>query len=86
MAAARLTVEGKQGRAHQALSVDDLGELVIPELEAAPDLGKRPWTEHERDVLRSYYGRKKTAAIAEYLGRTVPAVHKQAEGLGLTRR
>lgn len=59
-------------------------EIVIPELEAAPDrVPRRAWTEWEENVLRNYYGRKPDEAIARVLKRTGHAVREKARNLGL---
>ena len=60
-------------------------DLTIPELEDAPGYStrNRPWTDHELAVLRKYYKRKDTAALAKYLNRSVNAVDQKASILGI---
>lgn len=61
-------------------------DLTIPELEEAPAYStrNRKWTDHEIEVLRKYYKRKNTAALAKYLNRSENAVDQKASILGLT--
>lgn len=46
---------------------------------------RRPWTQHERDLLRREYADSNTAALAARLGRTYAAVAGQAAVLGLKK-
>lgn len=60
-------------------------DISIPELEELPDIepARRPWTDHEKDVIKKYFGRKSTEAIAIYLDRTVGAVENMARIMGV---
>lgn len=59
-------------------------EIVIPELEAAPDrVPRRAWTEWEENVLRHYYGKKPDEAIGKALKRTGHAIREKARNMGL---
>ncbi len=65
-------------------SINEL-EIIIPELENAPPAKSNLWTEREVAILRKYYGKKDTKAIARYLNRSVPAIQDKAFALGITR-
>ena len=43
----------------------------------------KPWTEHEEDVLREYYGQVPARAIAESLGRSLSSILNKAGAMGL---
>lgn len=64
------------------MSIED---LVIPELEEAPDYEplKRFWTDDEVMVLQKYYPKKDTKALAKYLKRSVNSVEQKAAQIGL---
>lgn len=49
-------------------------------------MGRRAWTDAERDELRRRYVAEGAAALARVLGRTVKAVHQEAKKLGLERQ
>lgn len=61
-------------------------DISIPELDELPDTEppRRPWTEREVAILRKYYGRKPTDAIAKVLNRTEKAVKFKARDIGLS--
>lgn len=59
-------------------------DKVIKELEAAPAIGYRPWTEFEEDMLTKYYGKKDMAFIAKALHRTCGAVNRKASIMRIT--
>ena len=59
---------------------------IIAELEASPDVKRHFWTPDEQEILRRFYGVKSTARIARVLGKSLPAVHNQAQALGLKGR
>jgi len=100
MEGARKTGEGepKADDSHFVSQVNDLGELVIPELEerisSLEESERRPWSPMEEEILRRYYrpglpGIAQT--IADYLtehfppGRSKTAIWSKAIRLGLTR-
>jgi hypothetical protein len=56
--------------------------IVIPELEEAPP-PRTFWTLEEKIVVASYYGRRETAAIANYLGKTLASTQGAAGALGI---
>jgi len=60
---------------------------VIPELEAMlssyKSRGRVNWTDHERAVLRKYWGRVPAGAIAKQLNKTISAVRNQVQYLKL---
>lgn len=58
----------------QTQSIQD---RVIAELDALPD--KKRWEEWQDDIIRKYYGKKTTAAIAKVLGKAVSTVRGRAE-------
>ena len=54
--------------------------IFIPELEAQ-SVGAgdwRPWSDRDVAILRKYYGRVKTVALAAYMGRTRSALQDKA--------
>ena len=57
--------------------------FVIPELEAAPNVAVRVWSEEEEKIVGAYYGKKGLASIAKYLkehyppGRSQNAIRKK---------
>lgn len=60
-------------------------EIVIPELEAIPDIERRRlWTEWEEGVLRKYYSKKPAEAIAKALSRSTSAIHNHARMMGIS--
>lgn len=61
----------------------------IAELEAASKTYKparRPWTEAEKAVLRTFYRRVPMSLLIEKLGRTSASISAQVDALGLTCR
>lgn len=60
-------------------------EIVIPELEAIPDVERRrPWSEWEEGVLKKYYSRKPAEAIAKALNRSTTAIQQKARIMGIS--
>ena len=62
----------------------DYQDKVIKELEAAPAIGYRPWTEFEEAMLKKYYGKKDMEYIAKALHRTTGAVNRKASIMRIT--
>lgn len=62
-------------------------DIVVPELENAPDRNAPPWSEEEVAVLKKYYPIADTKAVNDYFlqhyGRSAGAVHSQVCKLGL---
>lgn len=50
---------------------------IIRELEAAPNKMNYVWSEFEDEVMKKYYGVKKTGDIARILNKTVDQVYKR---------
>jgi len=61
-------------------------EIVIEELESAPDEPRKFWSVKEEAILKKYYLKKGARPIADYLGRTVRSVRCKAEAMGLRRK
>jgi len=56
--------------------------IFIPELEeASPKY--RPWSAHDEEVLRKYYGKTDMIKLANHLNRTVQAIQCKASQLGI---
>lgn len=49
-------------------------------------MSRRFWTDEERNLLRTHYGRRPTRWLAEQVGRSEQAVRIRAEVLGLAKR
>ena len=68
------------------MKVEQIGTIDVSGLEAIAD-GYQPrnktWSEEELDVLRQFYGRVPTSAIAETLDRSVGSVQNKVVHLGL---
>jgi len=58
-------------------------DKVIKFLESKPDT-KKPYTQFEDDIIRKYYYKKGSKAIAQALDRTRPAITARALRLGLS--
>jgi len=57
---------------------------IVEELESMPECKlKIPWTRFETEVLKRFYGKRRTSDIAKKIGRTVEAVRVKASVLGL---
>ncbi len=61
-------------------------EIIIPELEDAPDTDYRQWSQKEEAILRRYYGKKRVADIAKYLNRSITSINGKANRMGLRNR
>ena len=59
--------------------------IIVPELEAMMTGGGtcHKWSEREDAVMRRYYGRVDTRALAKQLGRSVSAMYKHAHSIGV---
>ena len=62
----------------------DYQDKVIKELEAAPTISYRPWTEFEEAMLKKYYGKKDIKAIAKALNKTIGAINRKASIMRLS--
>ena len=62
----------------------DYQDKVIKELEAAPAIGYRPWTEFEEAMLKKYYGKKDIKVIAKALNKTISAINRKASIMRLS--
>jgi hypothetical protein len=62
------------------------GAIVVPELEAlVAKFGSRmsKFTDEQRDIIRSYYGRVTIRAIADHLGMNINKVSREIDKMGL---
>lgn len=59
---------------------------IIAELEAAPDIKPRFWTEFELGIMRKYYAKKGAETIAKCLGKSVETVKHKARAMGLVAK
>lgn len=60
-------------------------ERAVADLAIVAGIGKRPWTEAERQVVRDYYPDTPAWMIARALQRTDTAVYRMASKLGVTK-
>jgi hypothetical protein len=57
--------------------------INIPELEDAPTPNRVYWSQDDKLIVATYYGKKETEYIAKYLKRSVAAVQTTARNLGI---
>lgn len=63
------------------ITVSEWEREIRKALDATPKLCRRPWTPAECRVLRDYYLKVPTRALAEQLGRSVRSVENKAHDL-----
>ena len=63
---------------------DSFQSKIIAELDAAPDVKPRHWTEFEKETLRKYHQTKGRQMMAKALGKSLASVDSQAKNMGLT--
>ena len=59
-------------------------QIVIPELEAAPNIRYTRWSQEDKKIVATYYGRKDTQYLANYLGKSINALQGKTNVMGIT--
>lgn len=65
---------------------EDIQNKIIRQLEAAPDMPTRKFSDFEIDQIRKYYVPKGSAVLAKALNKTPIQIINKATKLGLKRR
>jgi hypothetical protein len=54
-----------------------------PELEKLVGTARIPWSEHETELIKRYYGKVPNKALVEKLGRTLNSITAKAYSMGI---